>query len=90
MKNHEKSDFNTKSLTSIPFGGPIGFYYLANMLDFQIHLQCRAFSSGWLAPESRTRGQVRVKTFIPGATTTSKHQPASSKIEYFKIGICKT
>ena len=23
MKNHEKSDFNRKSLTSIPFGGPI-------------------------------------------------------------------
>ena len=23
-KNKEKSDFNTKSLTSIPFGGPIG------------------------------------------------------------------
>ena len=32
MKNHETSDFNRKSLTSIPFGGPVGIMHIFSML----------------------------------------------------------
>ena len=38
MKNQQKSDFNTKSLNSIPFGGPIGkhIFWMSLQLDAAI------------------------------------------------------
>ena len=46
--------------------------------------------SGWLAPEPRKHGQRSLKHWSPRPLRLANNQLASSKIEYFKIVICKT